>query len=526
MAHSTFSFHDTIMFQKFSFSLLFLFQLNTTYSQPFILIIKLFPMRLTILLATLIGLVLTGCEKIPPTENPQIKFKIYDLQGKPAIDLFAGLQIKIVSEEFKKFAQQQIDKKEIVVIFDQIIAPSDSIGPDFIITRVPLMNHIQPLFLTISIRIRTQLIPLCNVCIPYRPTVSGRILTGFSGGASDGTFTLPAEMSADAAGNLYVIDQRSPNDVVLRVTPTGEVSTFAGASAEFGKLVGIGINNTTNKMYLADATAQRVFELNMTSPGTVTILAGSGVEGNTNGTGTAASFHFGDRRVNQDEVGEGLALDAAGNIYVGELTTASLGSQLRKITPAGVVTTVPGSEYMRITTEDDSAMPSGLVVSSTNDIWYTTGQSGFFQGVVRVNADGTSSRPAGKPSFEGLNDGTGPVAEFSRAKAIATNGTYFFVADGSNGALRRVTPGGEVITLAGVGHFNTNTFCGCGMFRAPIEGSWLMPSLFLAIPGDYYEIAAASIRMDQVGGIVVLNSGRLIYVSDHGYKCIWKITVG
>ena len=206
-------------------------------------------MRLNILLATLIAFGLAACEKNPPPENNTIKFKIYDLQGKPVVDLFEGLQIKIVSEEFKKFAQQQIDKKEIVVIFDQIIAPSDSIGPDFIITRVPLMNHIQPLFLTINIRFRTQLIPLCNVCIPYRPTVTGRIFTGFSGGASDGTFTLPAEMSADAAGNIYVIDQRTPNDIVLRVTPTGEVSTFAGASGEFGKLVGIGINNTTNKMY-------------------------------------------------------------------------------------------------------------------------------------------------------------------------------------------------------------------------------------------------------------------------------------
>jgi len=483
------------------------------------------------MITVFIGLLIAGCEKLPPAENPSLNVKFQDLHGKPIVDLYAGLEVKLVSDEFKKFAQQQIDlRKEGVLIFDKIIAPIDSVGADFIITRVPLMDYINPLILPITLRISNQSIPLCNFCLPYRPTIRGRILTGFIGGAPDGTFQMPAEMTLDAGGNMYVIDQRDLHDVVLRVTPTGEVSTFAGASGEFGRLVGIGINSSSNKMYLSDATVDQVFELSMSSPGSVSVLAGSGIEGNTDGTGTAASFRFGSRRVDDfggNEAGQGLALDAVGNIYVGELTTLDNGSQIRKITPAGATSIVPGSIYFQFSPDDESARPSGLVVAPTNDIWYVTGQSGYWQGVVRVNADGSTSRRIGKISFEGLNDGVGAAAQFSYPKAIATNGTYLFVADGTNGALRRVSMLGQVITLAGVGHSNTDTRSPGGPLHfPPIEGSWLMPNPLLVIPSDYYQIAATAIRMDQVGGVVVLNSGRLIYVSDHGYKCIWVITIG
>ena len=116
-------------------------------------------------------------------------------------------------------------------------------------------------------------------------------------------------------------------------------------------------------------------------------------------------------------------------------------------------------------------------------------------------------------------------ALFSSPRAIATNGTNLYVADAENGALRRVTAAGNVITLAGVGRNNTNSFSGGGTTLPPIEGSWLMPNPLLLTSSDYYEIAASSIRMDQVGGVAVANSGRLIYVSDYGYKCIWKITI-
>ena len=51
-----------------------------------------------------------------------------------------------------------------------------------------------------------------------------------------------------------------------------------------------------------------------------------------------------------------------------------------------------------------------------------------------------------------------------------------------------------------------------------------MPLSVSLVGPDYFEEAARAIRMDIVSGVAAQNDG-LIYVSDNGYRCIWKITV-
>jgi hypothetical protein len=62
---------------------------------------------------------------------------------------------------------------------------------------------------------------------------------------------------------------------------------------------------------------------------TVSTFAGSGIAGSVDGMGTTASFNH----------PMGLALDSSGNLYVADVQSA----KIRKITPAGVVTTLAGS---------------------------------------------------------------------------------------------------------------------------------------------------------------------------------------
>jgi len=468
----------------------------------------------------------TACQKMPPPEQIPFNISIYNLKGQKINEANAGLHIKIVDEQFREINKQIDLRQEGAILFDKLEVPIIEAKDNYLITAVPLMGYPVVRGLSLQLRIRNQFTLLCQACIFYRPTVRGTILAGFSEGASDGTFQNPAEMTPDAAGNIYVIDQRPSHDVVLKVTPTGTVTTYAGAANEFGRLVGIGINNTLNRLYVSDATAQRVLSIDMLAPSSVTTLAGSGTAGNADGTGVAASFRFGNQLVENfgtSETGQGLTLDTDGNIYVGEkYGTGSSASQIRKITPAGVVTTLTGSRIEPMA-QEEVAQPAGLAAITGSDLYYVSGSSGFYQGITRINA-GVRTRPAGRISYEGLNDGSGATAQFSYPKAIAAHGAFLYVADGTNGALRRMDIStGRVITLAGVGHFQTNRFSG-GMFLPPLEGSYVMPSPFIVPPADYFETAAAAIRMDQAGGVAVKNAG-LMYVADYGYKCIWKITI-
>ena len=156
-------------------------------------------------------------------------------------------------------------------------------------------------------------------------------------GADDGldtaaTFNLPEALAVDKTGNVYVVD--NGNDLIRKVTPAGQVSTFAGSgqsgrsdgtgtAASFNSPFGIAIDADGN-LYVADSGNNLIRKI--TPDGTVTTIAGSGSRGATDGTGSAASFN----------TPAGIAVDKLGNIYVADENN----NLIRKITQAGAVTTI------------------------------------------------------------------------------------------------------------------------------------------------------------------------------------------
>ena len=146
------------------------------------------------------------------------------------------------------------------------------------------------------------------------------------------TFNLPEAVAVDAAGNVYVAD--NGNDLIRKVTPAGQVSTFAGSgqpgksdgtgtSASFNSPFGIAIDAAGN-VYVADSGNNLIRKI--TPDGAVTTIAGSGSKGANDATGKAASFN----------TPSGIAIDKLGNIYVADENN----NLIRKITQAGVVTTI------------------------------------------------------------------------------------------------------------------------------------------------------------------------------------------
>ncbi len=174
-----------------------------------------------------------------------------------------------------------------------------------------------------------------------RKITAAGVVTSFAGNnAADSStaklFNNPTGVALDTKNNVYVAGYL--NDDILKISPVGAISIFAGVPDTTGSINGSGSTvrfyfpnsvavDAANNVYVADGVNNLIRKI--TPTGVVSTFAGSGLAGATDSTGTAASFNG----------PAGLAIDATGNIYVAD----SNNDLIRKITPAGVVSTIAGN---------------------------------------------------------------------------------------------------------------------------------------------------------------------------------------
>jgi sugar lactone lactonase YvrE len=267
-------------------------------------------------------------------------------------------------------------------------------------------------------------------------------------------FSAPWSVAVDTSSNVYVGD--SGNSVIRKISPSGLVSTFAGKAGNTGSADGSGTNalfsrpygvaiDVSNNLYIADFDSSTIRKI--TPAGAVTTLAGSaGSSGSTDATGSAARFNG----------PTGVAVDTNGNVYVADTYNCTI----RKITPAGAVTTLAGSPlaFGSVDATGSAARfryPPGLAVDTSGNV-YVADQ--LNQTIRKITSDGVVTTLAGFSGSAGAADGTGSAARFSYPSGVAVDGTgNLFVADNNNSIIRKMTPAGVVTTLAGLsGHASTN----------------------------------------------------------------------
>ena len=162
----------------------------------------------------------------------------------------------------------------------------------------------------------------------------------------------PTGVAVDASGNVFVADYG--NHSIRKISAAGAVSTVAGngapgfrdgsgASAQFTDPSGIAVDAGGN-VYVADQGNNRIRKI--TPAGFVTTLAGSGRKGLQDGVADAARF----------SAPTGLAVDASGNVFVAD----SNNNRIREITPAGFVTTLPGTGVR---------LPTGIAVDPSGNVY-------------------------------------------------------------------------------------------------------------------------------------------------------------
>ena len=273
-------------------------------------------------------------------------------------------------------------------------------------------------------------------------------------GSNDGVgasarFNFAQGVAVDAAGNAYVADYLSAT--IRKITPAGAVTTLAGvpdavghvdgagSTARFDGPIGIAIDDT-GTLYVTESANNTIRKI--TPAGVVSTLAGTaGASGSADGTGAAAGFSF----------PWGVAVDAARNVYV----TDSGNSTVRKITLAGVVTTLAGMAGQNgIADGTGSAArffaPQGIGVDAAGTLYLTDTQNATIR---KITAAGVVTTLAGAPGMAGSADGLGSAARFSFPQAVAVDPVgNLFIADTGNYTIRKVSSTGTVTTVLGVVH--------------------------------------------------------------------------
>jgi streptogramin lyase len=331
-------------------------------------------------------------------------------------------------------------------------------------------------------------------------TVSTVVGSTAGGGYLDGNgtnarFSYPRGVAVDSTGIVYVSD--NGNHVIRRITPSGEVSTLAGQA---------------------------------------------GTQGSADGTGSAARFNF----------PSGLAIDLNDNVIVADTDNHTI----RKITPAGVVTTIAGSAGKSGTTDGDGAaarflFPRGVAVDQSGFIYVADTSNHTIRRIAGPN--GTVTTFVGVPAQSGYDDGF-PGSEIP-AKfiypfdlAVDANGDLY-VADTYAHEIRKVTREKVVTTIAGDG-FDPDSVDGAGTVArfqypesidvAPNGDIWIADTVndeirkmtpqgvvttMAGVPNavGVRNGALSQARFTRPTGLVFDRSGNL-YIADHGNMVVRKVS--
>jgi sugar lactone lactonase YvrE len=303
-----------------------------------------------------------------------------------------------------------------------------------------------------------SVIRLVNASTGIITTAAGDGSAGYSGDggpATEASLDHPAEVAIDGTGNFYVPDQY--NFVIRLVNSSGTISTIAGdtfssyggdggsaTGAQTHEPMGSVAIDPSGNLIISDSGNHAVRRV-AASTGIITTIAGTGLAGFSGDGSTATNAQLDDP--------QGIALDAAGNIYIADAGN----NVVRRIEAStGIITTFAGSQGCAYNGDGGPAtsaqlcFPGGIAFDAAGDLYIADTYSMV---VRRVDAStGIITTVAGNGT-QGYSGDGGPAtsAELSIPNSIAVDGAgNLYIADSYNMVIRKVFAStGEILTVAG-----------------------------------------------------------------------------
>ena len=285
--------------------------------------------------------------------------------------------------------------------------------------------------------------------------VAGTGTGGFSGDAGPATaarLSGPRHVTVAADGSLYVAD--GENHRVRRIAPDGTITTVAGkgtagSHGDGGPATEAAINtphavalDDAGNLFIADSMSARIRKV--TPDGTITTVAGTGVEGfsGDGGPGTLAKIRN----------PKGLEIGPDGALYISD----GLNHRVRRLDPDGTITTVAGNGAATSAgdggpaTDASIRVPRGLDFDAAGNLYVAEGDG---HRVRRIGTDGIITTVAGTGRLGYNGDGIPAATAFlNDPHGVVVDGSgRLFIADTDNHRIRMVAADGTISTVAGTG---------------------------------------------------------------------------
>jgi uncharacterized protein (TIGR03437 family) len=289
-------------------------------------------------------------------------------------------------------------------------------------------------------------------------------------------FSLALSIGSLAFGQQYTISTAAggappPTPVVARNTSIGQPvrATLDGAG----------------NLYFSSSNC--VFK--MDTNGVLTLIAGTSRVGFTGDGGPASSAQLNNP--------QGVAVDASGAVYIAD----SANNRVRVVSPAGIITTFAGDGTVGYADADAATdgqlhTPTGLAIDKSGNLYIADSGNSV---VRQVSTTGAITTVAGSSAVGYFGDG-GPAtsAYLVGPLDVAVDGSGdLFIADTGNAVIRKVTPDGNINTVAG--------------------------SNIVGFSGDGGK--ATSAELNQPRGVAVDSSGN-IYIAEYGDSRIRNVSNG